>query len=809
MRKATHFALMPIEDPKAFEKLMVECATVKYGKCFSLIGRNGQTQYGLDLISKDGVIGIQCKNYQETRESRNAFVKVIGQNYETACRHYPKLKQFVAATTLKRDSSIQQSLMDYSQHSEPGKPEFDVLYWEDITELILEHDEILTKYFPEVIVEKKPDVHTDNQLYCNAFTETLFLHRNRPNGEKVCLKNLFILQNYCLEGPHVYHQTRRYLKQFISGEKKTLVIEGNAGSGKSSLVSWMAYEHKNSKNHRSVFGERNLIVIRLRELDKETLQNHGLLEALLDYMRISDMNQLLSLFPDSALVLDGFDELCMLAGDVTSAWSIERLVNSVPDNWKIIITSRPYYVDRLREVQPLVMTLQHFDKKQRIQWLLRYIGEQYCHQPINPEIAEYIAQIDDWTTAAVCDTPMTLYMLVSREGLTAQMLTNCWQLYHQIFRVDISSAEYNRMYPNQLHDYMHPDAVVADILYSITEEIAYQMYRQQNETFYLSREEVDDIIEKINQREHLHLSESRKGILQKCYALNCFWKERTNDGAVEFYHNNIRDFFLCEKLLREINREYNRLRMRKVTRKEAVEHLIKLFENLFQYDTINSIVNTFILYREFHAAKKGAINEFACIEKQYRILPELFEKMIGTAPEGDQQARIYILSSVCDVYSYAYHSFLKGEERIQWWKDVRTANDSEIIQSSFQSLYLNTPVMDLQNCPICPAGKGNFDGINLSGKDLRNVGFYGASFRHAMLQNTTFEGASLEGADLTGAHLNGADLHYSSLEHANLEDADLTGAILHGTDLPDGFVSDDEKEQVKHLRALQIKGLTI
>lgn len=42
MRKATHFALMPIEDPKAFEKLMVECATVKYGKRFSLIGRIGQ-----------------------------------------------------------------------------------------------------------------------------------------------------------------------------------------------------------------------------------------------------------------------------------------------------------------------------------------------------------------------------------------------------------------------------------------------------------------------------------------------------------------------------------------------------------------------------------------------------------------------------------------------------------------------------------------------------------------------------------------------------------------------------------------------
>lgn len=116
------------------------------------------------------------------------------------------------------------------------------------------------------------------------------------------MKNLFILQNYSIGGSRVYRQLRQYLRQFLNGERKTLVIEGNAGSGKSSLVSWMAYEHEDSKIHRSIFGERNLIVIRLRELDKETLQNQGLLEALFEYMQTSDMDQLQSLFPDSVLV---------------------------------------------------------------------------------------------------------------------------------------------------------------------------------------------------------------------------------------------------------------------------------------------------------------------------------------------------------------------------------------------------------------------------------------------------------------------------------------------------------------------------
>lgn len=37
----------------------------------------------------------------------------------------------------------------------------------------------------------------------------------------------------------------------------------------------------------------------------------------------------------------------------------------------------------------------------------------------------------------------------------------------------------------------------------------------------------------------------------------------------------------------------------------------------------------------------------------------------------------------------------------------------------------------------------------------------------------------------------------------------MTGADLRGTELPDGFVSMDQDEQVKHLKALQIIGLKI
>ena len=148
-------------------------------------------------------------------------------------------------------------------------------------------------------------------------------------------------------------------------------------------------------------------------------------------------------------------------------------------------------------------------------------------------------------------------------------------------------------------------------------------------------------------------------------------------------------------------------------------------------------------------------------------------------------------------------------ELIKWWNDVEKANQSEIIQNHFQSIFLNTPVMDENNDPVTVAGNGDFSGISLCTKSLRNIGFYYSSLRGAKLESSIFEGSSLENTDLRGADMREADIHFSSLENARLEEADLRGAKLKGTELPDGFCSDNEQEQREHLLGLNIKGLKI
>lgn len=64
-------------------------------------------------------------------------------------------------------------------------------------------------------------------------------------------------------------------------------------------------------------------------------------------------------------------------------------------------------------------------------------------------------------------------------------------------------------------------------------------------------------------------------------------------------------------------------------------------------------------------------------------------------------------------------------------------------------------------------------------------------------------------AILNGSNFTNADIHYASLENASLEHCNMTGVDLRGTELPDGFMSAEQAEQVEHLKSLQIPGLII
>lgn len=810
------FVLPKTKSAEEFESMVLDCAEIIWKQKFNKFGRNGQAQHGIDLYSQDWSILIQCKNYTNENKA-NDLIKSIESDYNRAVNEFQDMKCYIVATSHSKDAVIQKRIRGIKSHSD--SIEVGTLFWDDIEEILCCHEQLLSKYYPQMSYMPSPQIFKDNALYAKSFQETLFLH-DKIDAPKVNLVNLFVMQKY-----KEYHalNTRQEaldnlpqrLAEFIQGEKRLLLIEGNAGSGKSSLVGWINYNAANNNDEAiDVLGSKPLITVRLRDLDRRIIsENHSIVEALVKHFQVESLDALEEIIPEAVLILDGFDELCMIDNITDHEMLIWDLSRRILPKYKVIITVRPNYIKESIDIPHCTIVLQHFDREQREEWLFKYTNPEYCGQSINPDVYYYILGIDDGADSAICDTPMTLYMLAAK-GTSIEIITNSWRLYHHLFYVELSETEYNKMFHDPNNNYMHNIAQYRDIVYRINEEIAYRMYCSRNNKFYLTYRELSEIVEMLSDQDSVKRGSIKK-IVQQCYALCTYWKESTEEGAVEFYHNNIRDFFLCEKIYREINEVYNNARIGYIQHLDMIHILAQKFRGLFMYDSLDTMVCQFIYLR----AKDNQANnriEFSEIEKEEPVLAELFEYMLidgtqycGLKCKNLLQAIINILNCLVQVYRHAYEPYLRQNETIRWWSNAEIINKSEILQYVFRYIFKSVPVLLSENDALTLASKGDFSKIDFQKTDLRNIGFQKAILTDANLTDTILSGCDFSNADLRKADLTNADIHYASLKDAKLEGCHLTGADLRGTDLPDGSCSENQDEQVLKLKQLRIEKMII
>ena len=94
-----------------------------------------------------------------------------------------------------------------------------------------------------------------------------------------------------------------------------------------------------------------------------------------------------------------------------------------------------------------------------------------------------------------------------------------------------------------------------------------------------------------------------------------------------------------------------------------------------------------------------------------------------------------------------------------------------------------------------------FEPMDLSGMDLRNVDFVLSSLQHVILRNVNLEGCSLEnslfdGTDIHGANLRNANMSMGAFRNCDLGECNICGANLYASVLEsanmDRIVSDED-----------------
>lgn len=131
------------DNPKQFEELCADYYGRRYQEPHSvLFGRNGQKQYGIDILLQTKRIAIQCKAKDLTEtDIRQDLAKLDESELE--------LITIVFATVRERDSALQLTVHALSNERErAGKCAVVVDFYEDIERELHIHPDLVDKYDP-------------------------------------------------------------------------------------------------------------------------------------------------------------------------------------------------------------------------------------------------------------------------------------------------------------------------------------------------------------------------------------------------------------------------------------------------------------------------------------------------------------------------------------------------------------------------------------------------------------------------------------------------------------------------------------
>ena len=626
--------------------------------------------------------------------------------------------------------------------------------------------------------ESNDNIHNDAviDIFSYNFIDVLFMQREHE--PQIQLKDVYIENDYDVQlGKSKSINLFSYIYQFCRGDHKepVLFIEGHAGIGKSSLVSKMAYDFKNKQD---IWREKKLAIIQLRYLvqDENLLDVNNPWSDFKIYLGYDGtMRNFFGLMNDYVLVLDGFDELCLidnirLGNKIKYVANLLNVLEDYQSGCKIIITTRPNYLAKRDEwniyQNPNVIFLKHFSLEKRHEWIKR---AKRAGMIMSENVEKNLLSDMHKDVEAVASTPFTLYLIV-HENIIISKDEEIWSVYMKIFGEEVMRKRYDRL--NDEEEICgHPGKKIASIIYELTKEIAYYMFCTNK--MDISWEEIDKCIDNLmadtrykQYFDELDISGDVKSILKDSYALFSFYQETKSSGGISFYHNYIREFFVQEKIHEKLKEIYiEGIKQRDNQGLNASESKIKkrLLELLRQGRLSDKTLDFLKSY--------GTVNkergEWNSIENKTGFMKKIFtDIIINSDVETTDENVIINIWMLLDVVNSIY----KNEDQLHEVFDKKKLLESKGKDNIEIYLELISKAMDIQNV--------DFRDINLSGRNLRGITFSGCSFKKAILSGVNLQQVKFKDCDLQGINLNGAIMNNVLFSNTKLEGGKLRGVVM-------------------------------
>lgn len=646
-----------------------------------------------------------------------------------------------------------------------------------------EHKQVVKKRL--LAWEKLSSVAELSESYRRKWKEPLFLN------DTVLLKQVYQLPN--IENKR--ESMKEVLQNFIPttdvywDDPDMLVVLGQPGSGKSTLITYLLNKYKLSKR----------IAVRVHRFTGfENINWNGnpqnLPQLMLNAMGL-DINHLTNLL----LILDGLDEINMLEGhDAFLDHLYEQwILRDTTCRFCLIITCR---TNRIQD--PEILSAHHIMLSplngQQIQQFARAYWKG-ANMPVNTKMMALFRELDhrEHSLKDILGIPLILYITLALDVAVTDSVSLS-DVYDQIFSLDNDNSIYLRSRYDQIHAVT---AEEAEKIHEFSKKIAEKIW-ELNPT--------EATVEKsVYKPLAANLAGRGSGRLRKLL-IGQYFMEGQNSDQLLFVHRSLYEYFTALSIFDSLKslaeakqppaQMYSQLQKNgSVPALTAVANLIGI-HCLFDYPDIQGHL--------LNMLRKAPIKSVHWWQKLFSLFTQygMIDAVVGrttggTAGMQEELNRFYNLIWLVREEL----KLLKAPSPFDLGNHIPTSIYFRIPSESIKDLsYLDLPEIELSGGDF---GSGDFSRSNMEkarliGTILSAAQLVGTQLRSAVLCHADLSGANLRKADLSKADLQNADLSGANLQDANLAGANLRGANLKGANLQNANLAEAVLENVNFTNAV-------
>ncbi|MGN0417697.1 pentapeptide repeat-containing protein [Anaerostipes faecalis] len=662
--------------------------------------------------------------------------------------------------------------------------------------------------------------------YAQKWNENMFLNnfdkRDENAGINIKLSEVYLekhLPHYkWRENKKISKDLKNLLSEYIefSEDNKMLLILGQPGIGKSTLLTWITAN----------FNERvdNIIIYQFApDLKNVDWKSHSISEKVLERTGLTYKD-----LYGKTLILDGFDELSLgerTRQEVLDGLYDELIYKKKTKHFTLIITCRENYIRGIEKLKCQYITLQAWDKGQIESFCT--VFQRKTQNEISKNTMDKLYDNKD-----ILGIPLILYMVLAL-NISIEKEGSIVDVYDRIFSLE--GGIYDRCIENKKFADSHRTGEVKRQIHQISREIAFWMFENNPNEASIPQQEYEKICTIVMISSSLENQD-----IKYDFKIGSYFKAVKHCEGVEaedlfFVHRSIYEYFVVDAIFVSIEKSIVELSESKqeelaeniafylksgmidyVIGKYLMHKIMKVYgkldyekKNRF-YDWWEMTVGKMVKQGMFYFSQQNICHynhimgeEISCFLNLLEILRLLLKtgehKYILTKCNSEE---LIFYIKCCSIVNGIGNKtripnlskmYLNGK-KLQW-SDLSRTNVSNanlsyacldnsnlkhslLSGSEFTGANLYKVNMEDANLNMAKLNHANLNESVLSGAQFEEAEMKGTCLRHAILINAKFKGAKMLGADLEGAVLLDADLRGADIENINLNNALIEGLML-------------------------------